>query len=170
MFKKSSLFMLVVLLGSILACGGKHYVKDISPQVQAKVETTPVVIEEVKAEPATKEVEIPQFVELKERVLFEFDSFNLVVDAQLILKRVAFSMKDYPDTLLRIKGHACKIGTDEYNQTLSENRAGAVKEFLIETGVPADRIVSVIGFGETQLLSGLPNWESRRVIILSAEE
>ena len=76
-------------------------------------------------------------------------------------------MKKNPDTVIALKGHTDKYGADDYNQTLSENRANAVKAALVDEGVPAGSIKSVEGFGKTQLIPNLSNRENRRVLILS---
>ncbi len=50
-------------------------------------------------------------------------------------------------------GHADRIGTDAYNQALSEKRANAVKDFLVGKGVPANRVYTE-GKGKTQPVTG----------------
>jgi len=51
---------------------------------------------------------------------------------------------------VRVAGHTDPIGSDAYNQALSERRAGTVQGQLVTQGVPADRI-SATGYGESQL-------------------
>lgn len=67
------------------------------------------------------------------------------------LDEIAVIMADSDATTwkLDIKGHTDNLGTDEYNQTLSQNRANAVKEYLIKKGIPAERI-NAQGFGESK--------------------
>ena len=108
--------------------------------------------------------------EIKGKVLFDFDSFELDTVAKLTLEKFAVEMKEYPDTLVILKGHTDKVGSNEYNQILSENRADAVENYLCEIGIPANRIVSVEGFGKTVLLPDMSDHENRRVIILSVDE
>ncbi|MCU7548030.1 OmpA family protein [Chitinophagaceae bacterium LB-8] len=55
----------------------------------------------------------------------------------------------YPETNIVIEGHTDDSGSDEYNMTLSEKRANAVKDFFISKGVSADRLTTK-GYGETQ--------------------
>ena len=64
------------------------------------------------------------------------------------LDKVAQSLKDYPDSLVDVYGHTDSTGSDAFNQTLSENRARTVMNYLISQGVPAARLRSQ-GFGET---------------------
>jgi outer membrane protein OmpA-like peptidoglycan-associated protein len=58
-------------------------------------------------------------------------------------------MNEYPTANFLIEGHADYEGTDEFNQTLSENRAEAVKQFFIKNGIDAARL-STAAYGETQ--------------------
>lgn len=58
-------------------------------------------------------------------------------------------LNKYPDTDLLIQGHTDSQGSDEYNQTLSENRAGSVADYLKTQGVSNTRI-KTIGYGKTQ--------------------
>jgi outer membrane protein OmpA-like peptidoglycan-associated protein len=109
----------------------------------------------------------PTSTVIKEKVLFDFDSYKLDAEAEATVEKVAAVMKKNPDTVIALKGHTDKYGADDYNQKLSENRANAVKDSLIDEGVPAGSIKSVEGFGKSQLIPNLSNRENRRVLILS---
>ena len=109
----------------------------------------------------------PASTVIKEKVLFAFDSYKIDAEADATVEKVAAAMKKNPDTVIALKGHTDKYGADDYNQTLSENRANAVKAALVDEGVPAGSIKSVEGFGKTQLIPNLSNRENRRVLILS---
>ncbi|HNC14255.1 MAG TPA: OmpA family protein, partial [Cyclobacteriaceae bacterium] len=61
-------------------------------------------------------------------------------------------LKAHPDINLRVSGHTDFVGSDEYNLTLSRNRAKSVADFLIMRGVDEHRIVSY-GFGKSRPLS-----------------
>ena len=78
-------------------------------------------------------------------------------------------MKANPDTVLALDGHTDKYGAEDYNITLSLNRANAVKDALVDEGVPADSIAKVQGWGKQQLIPDLTNRENRRVLILSID-
>ena len=65
------------------------------------------------------------------------------------LNEVAKVLKDDAELKLAIDGHTDNVGTDNLNQKLSENRAAAVKAYLVKQGIDADRLVSA-GYGETQ--------------------
>jgi OmpA-OmpF porin, OOP family len=63
---------------------------------------------------------------------------------------------------IEVAGHTDAVGSEEYNQRLSEQRAQAVKDYLVERGVAADRI-SVVGYGESQPRSTNDTIEGRRL-------
>ena len=86
-----------------------------------------------------------------EDIHFDFDKATLTDEAKGILKKNIETLKENPDVGVRIEGHTCAHGPDDYNLRLSERRANAVKEYLInEGGISADRI-STISYGETRL-------------------
>jgi outer membrane protein OmpA-like peptidoglycan-associated protein len=55
----------------------------------------------------------------------------------------------HPGLKLEVEGHTDSVGGEEYNQHLSENRASAVRDYLIQQGVKSDTIIAR-GFGESQ--------------------
>jgi OOP family OmpA-OmpF porin len=59
-------------------------------------------------------------------------------------------MKENPTMKIQIEGHACAHGAAKYNQSISERRAHAVREYLIKGGISADRLTT-IGYGNTRL-------------------
>jgi OOP family OmpA-OmpF porin len=65
------------------------------------------------------------------------------------LKEVAQILKDNPQLKMSIDGHTDNVGSDASNQKLSENRAGAVKNYLVKQGVEESRLI-VTGYGESQ--------------------
>jgi outer membrane protein OmpA-like peptidoglycan-associated protein len=84
-----------------------------------------------------------------EDIYFKFDQSTLSPEAQTILRRNVQVLNANPNTKVRIAGYASSSGTAEYNQRLSERRANAVRDFLINEGIARDR-VSIIGYGETR--------------------
>ena len=84
-----------------------------------------------------------------EDVHFDFDKSTLKPEAQAILKRNIQLLKDNPKAKVRIAGYTSASGTDAYNQKLSERRANAVQEYLINEGIITRDRLSTIGYGET---------------------
>ena len=68
-------------------------------------------------------------------VNFDFDKYNIRPDAQVILDEAAAILKRNPDARVNVDGYTDNIGTKEYNQGLSERRAGAVADYLGKQGV-----------------------------------
>jgi outer membrane protein OmpA-like peptidoglycan-associated protein len=81
-------------------------------------------------------------------VLFEFGKYTLKPEAREKLAKVSGILVAYPGLTLEIDGYTDDVGSDEFNQTLSEERAGAVRDYLTSQGVPAGSITSK-GFGKT---------------------
>jgi outer membrane protein OmpA-like peptidoglycan-associated protein len=82
-------------------------------------------------------------------VLFDFGSYTLRPAAREKLAKVAGIFLAYPGLTLQVEGHTDSVGSDEMNQRLSEMRAGAVRDYLVEQGVSAATITSR-GFGKTR--------------------
>jgi outer membrane protein OmpA-like peptidoglycan-associated protein len=82
-------------------------------------------------------------------ILFDFDSYALRPEARVHLTNLAASLNEYPESEVLIVGHTDSSGSDDYNQTLSENRANAAGTFLIRAGVVPSR-VKMMGLGETE--------------------
>ena len=89
-----------------------------------------------------------QRITLDETVLFEFGSAELKPAAVLALVDIAEVFGVYDTSQIRIVGHTDSVGSDAANQLLSESRANAVLDALVELGLEADRI-SASGTGET---------------------
>lgn len=80
-------------------------------------------------------------------VLFDINKATLKPDAKIRLAKVAGIVLAYPDLRLEIDGFTDSTGTQQYNETLSEERAASVRDFLISQGVSANN-VTARGFGE----------------------
>jgi peptidoglycan-associated lipoprotein len=73
-------------------------------------------------------------------VFFALDSAQLRDDARPILQKNADWMKRWTSTKIMIEGHADSRGTGEYNLALGERRAVAVRDYLVNLGIPTNRI------------------------------
>lgn len=87
-------------------------------------------------------------VEFSSNVLFGFDKSALSTDAKTNLNKLVTVLNSYPDTDIELQGHTDSKGSISYNQSLSENRAGAVSGYLSGAGISGNR-VTIKGFGET---------------------
>jgi outer membrane protein OmpA-like peptidoglycan-associated protein len=101
-------------------------------------------------------------------ILFGFDSSELSSSARANLSDLAASLQEYPNTDVVIVGHTDSVGSDEYNQRLSERRADATGSYLISRGVSPSR-VTTLGRGESEPVASnatdMGRSENRRVEI-----
>lgn len=79
-------------------------------------------------------------------IKFDFDSYEIRPESRAPLNELVRLMQDYPQMTIEVYGHTDSIGTAEYNQRLSENRANAVVEYISSHGVSPGRIKS-FGYG-----------------------
>lgn len=100
---------------------------------------------------------VEQPVVVKEEVIvirdvhFMFNSAKLTAADKMRLDKVASRLKsEAPGARLSVTGHTDSVGSDAYNQKLSERRAYSVTDYLVESGVPRSSFVSVRGAGESQ--------------------
>jgi len=82
-------------------------------------------------------------------VLFDSAKFTLRPAAREKLAKISGIVLAYPTLALAIEGNTDSVGGDAYNQTLSENRAGSVRDYLGQQGIPAASMTAH-GFGKTQ--------------------
>ena len=92
---------------------------------------------------------VPLTIDLK-GVNFDFDKDTLRPDAVAILDEAVSILGKYPQLRVEVAGHTDSIGTEQYNQGLSERRAKAVYDYLTGHGVDAGRLVGPNGFGESK--------------------
>ena len=81
-------------------------------------------------------------------IYFDFDKSELRSDARSALSKNADWLKlSYNTAVVEIEGHCDERGTEQYNQSLGEERARAAVDYLTDLGVPADRL-KLISYGE----------------------
>lgn len=105
-------------------------------------------IEALKTELGARESERGAVVSLAGDVTFDFDQATIRQAPRPTLDRLAELVR-LQEGVTAIEGHTDGVGEDAYNQRLSEQRAQAVKDYLISRGVPAERL-SAAGFGKTR--------------------
>jgi outer membrane protein OmpA-like peptidoglycan-associated protein len=82
-------------------------------------------------------------------VLFDTAKFTLRPVAREKLAKVAGIVSAHPGLRLDVEGHTDSVGGDDYNQQLSEQRGAAVRDYLLQQGMPVNSVTSK-GFGKTQ--------------------
>ncbi|GAB3584385.1 OmpA family protein [Hymenobacter daeguensis] len=95
-------------------------------------------------------------------VLFRVGKPELLPESSPALNQLAAELKARPALKLRVSGHADRVGEPEKNLVLSEQRAEAVKAYLVKAGIAAERI-STIGYGDSRPLYPSPDVRNRRV-------
>ena len=94
-------------------------------------------------------------------VLFDTGSYTLKPGAREKLAKISGIVLAHPGLSLQIEGHTDSVGGDEFNQQLSERRAGSVRDFLAEQGV-APSTITAHGFGKTQPVASNDTAEGRQ--------
>jgi outer membrane protein OmpA-like peptidoglycan-associated protein len=102
-------------------------------------------------------------------VLFDTGKYSLKPGAREKLAKVAGILIAYPGLNIAVGGYTDNVGGDQMNQTLSENRASSVRDYLVQQGVATDS-VSAKGFGNTSAVasndSAAGRQQNRRVELL----
>ena len=84
-----------------------------------------------------------------EGVNFDFDKATLTPESTELLDRVIDALLARPDIKVEVRGHTDSMGSDSYNEALSDRRANSVMRYLQEGGIPSDRMTAR-GFGESE--------------------
>ncbi len=149
------------------ARGGVSYRYDIGseagvwqPEQRYRRIRTEIPGEQVKQPPKIERKLIKNTMELESDTFFKLDSAKLTPEAQERMKAVVGQIRGSGyDGNIRITGNTCDKGADTHNQKLSENRANAVRDFMIKNGFSANELLSQ-GLGESQ--PKYPNTEAER--------
>jgi len=94
-------------------------------------------------------------------VLFDFGQYSLKPEAREKLAKVSGILLAHPGLNLQVEGYTDNVGSDEFNQKLSDQRANAVSDYLISQGIPQDR-VSARGFGKNNPIASNDNAAGRQ--------
>ena len=145
--------------GAVLGAGmaaAYCWVHGAEAQQVAVVEEQVVVEEVAVAEPA-------EAVRVELDVKFDFDKAQVKQESYGDIKALADFMKQYPQTTTVVEGHTDSVGSDDYNQRLSERRAGAVRDVLVnQYGVESGR-VQAVGYGESRPVADNATAEGRAI-------
>lgn len=105
--------------------------------------TAPVIKLEMEVQP----IEVGMHYRLH-NIYFAFNSADILSSSQKVLDEFIVFLNDHPTMTISIEGHTDNVGSDEFNLILSENRAKAVYNYLVNNGIDADRL-QYKGFGKT---------------------
>ncbi len=126
----------------------------------SRVKSAAVVLPAVSKEPiAATEKAAVEPVRLPV-VHFDFDKYNIKKIYVPDLDRHVAYLGANPSSPITVEGHTDSIGSDQYNQKLSERRANAVRQYLIEKGIASSRI-KVVGYGEQKPIADNKTKEGR---------
>ena len=93
-------------------------------------------------------------------VLFDFDKSNIKPQAGAILDRLAAFMNENKASRVNLAGYTDNVGTEAYNQALSERRVNSVRDYVVKKGIENSR-VSGQGFGESKPIADNKTAEGR---------
>jgi outer membrane protein OmpA-like peptidoglycan-associated protein len=102
----------------------------------------------------------PTSVDVFGQALFEFNSIVIKPESKEGLKLVVKKLKENKNYRIQVEGHTDDVGSEVYNQKLSERRAQSVRKFLIKNGISPSKI-KVQGFGELNPVSDNGNDDGR---------
>lgn len=106
-------------------------------------------------------IEIGQVVRLN-NVFFDFDKYDLRPESFVELDRVVKLLNENPKIEIEMSAHTDSYGSDDYNFTLSDNRAKSVREYILSKGIAPERIISQ-GYGETKPVAPNDNADNRQL-------
>jgi outer membrane protein OmpA-like peptidoglycan-associated protein len=131
--------------GKVLSLQGKVTdLKGLSLAVAGKIDPLNAALKDLGARTTDTEIQI----QLNSDVLFDFDKADLRPEALPSLQKVVTVMQSYGAYPCTISGHTDGKGEKQYNQKLSERRAGSVKTWLVAHGV--SNSMTTQGFGDTK--------------------
>ena len=93
-------------------------------------------------------------------ILFDTNEATLKNEAKVVIAKLAGILLILPELNLRVEGHTDSTGSADYNQTLSERRASALRDFLAQQGIGGQRMVAV-GYGLTRPVADNATREGR---------
>ena len=113
------------------------------------VAPAPVVVPKPVEAPKPAPQPVKVAITIQAEALFDFDKSVLKPDGKKSIDEAIVKMKNVDVEMVIATGHTDSVGTDAYNQKLSERRATTVKEYMVSQGIPAAKI-TILGKGETQ--------------------
>ncbi|MEO6773212.1 MAG: OmpA family protein [Kofleriaceae bacterium] len=127
-----------------------YHCADVAPAPLPAPEPAPAPAPVVEAPPPPMTEVTQDEIKLKQKVQFETDSATLLPASTPLLDEVVNVMNAHPEIVhVRVGGHTDSTGNPAHNLKLSDDRAAAVKAYLVDHGIAADRLASK-GYGQTR--------------------
>jgi len=108
-----------------------------------------------KAAPEIQIVKINEPIRLN-NIYYDYDDYRILPDAEKDLEILLGLMEKYEDMVIELSSHTDARGDTNYNQKLSQRRANAAKEFLVQNGI-VDKRIKPVGYGESMILNHCKN-------------
>ncbi len=109
-----------------------HFAKDLY-HTDKQVQTRTIEVRAREPRPAA-------LVDTTETVFFEFDEYEIPAEYTLVLDRFAELLRKHPGVPATIEGHTDSLGTKDYNYELSQKRAQAVRDYLVQRNIQPERL------------------------------
>lgn len=129
--------------------------QEMVAEANEQEETNDIDISETKLTPQEEAT-------LAQTVRFELNSYNLDSDSKRFLNEVAGILSKKESVSIELVGHSCSLGAESINTKISLERADAVKKYLLENGIPEQRI-SISGMGESNPIADNQTEEGRQL-------
>ena len=129
-------------IGAALGTGVGYYMERQAKQIEQQMAGTGVVVEQ---DPVTGNIGLI----MPGNITFSFDDATLNPSFKPTLDKLAKTMLDYNQNTVTIAGHTDSRGAANYNKNLSVQRANSVYNYLMQRGVPSNRM-NVVGYGQSQ--------------------
>jgi len=138
-------YVAIIILLILAGCAKKPPTP--APVIEQPIQVLPALQEpEPPSQPVHDE---PVLVPTFDNILFGFDSYQILIE-QTLADLIAYLKQSDSEVIL--EGHACEIGPEVYNMTLSQSRATQVRIVLVTSGISSDRIESR-AYGESRPIS-----------------
>lgn len=119
--------------------------------ISSKEKQADIVFKLKKKELELSEIDVAKILEIP-AIYFDLDKYFIRKDATLELQKIADIMKEYPKMKIEVRSHTDSRNASEYNQKLSQQRADATREWLIQQGI-APELLKATGYGESKLVN-----------------
>ena len=130
--------------------------------------TEPIVVKDAEV----KAIETGKVCDLRD-IYYETNSYQLTANSKIVLALFIEFLKENPTVKVEIQGHTDNVGNDDANLKLSHQRAKAVYDYVINKGIPADRL-RYKGYGESQPIAdnntAVGRAKNRRTVFLIYEK